>query len=163
MVRLWTDKKRKRSQMDSPSPDREPNVWDHKPPETFKRTATSMAHIAAQSHRFTWTAHDEMHHNLMTDIKQHTRETFLEGKKHGCFIREQDVIVLRSKWAEAVRDAYEMRLKYNVLEAKYDECKKRLAACDYVHMADDDFMELLISSEHLLDPDPYLPDDSPYR
>ena len=30
-------------------------------------------------------------------------------------------------------------------------------------MADDDFMELLISSEHLLDPDPYLPDDSPYR
>ena len=128
--------------MDSPSPDREPNVWDHKPPETFKRTATSMAHIAAQSHRFTWTAHDEMHHNLMTDIKQHTRETFLEGKKHGCFIREQDVIVLRSKWAEAVRDAYEMRLKYNVLEAKYDECKKRLAA----RVADD------IATRHLTIP-----------
>ena len=67
------------------------------------------------------------------------------------------------KSAELQKATHMLRLKYNALEAKYDKMKKRLAACDYVHMADDDFMELMISSEHNVEPDPYLPEDSPYR
>ena len=58
---------------------------------------------------------------------------------------------------------YLLQLQMNVLEAKYNECKKRLVACDYVHLTDDDFMELLLTSMHNHEPDIYLPEDSLYR
>lgn len=151
--------------MDSPSPEREPDIWTHKPPEPFARTATVMAELGAQiNRRFdTWAVQDKMHRTLMADIKTFAQEAFHEGKKHGMWICEQDAIVSQSKVAEHQKREYLLQLQLNVLEAKYNECKKRLVACDYVHMADDDFMELLISSMHNVDPDPYLPEDSLYR
>ena len=167
------ENKRKRSENDfahlmsspSPSPDRAPDIWAHKPPKTFKRTATVLAKLGVQMHcdTDTWPAQDRVHRNLMADIKTHTQETFREGKKYGLWIGEQNKNVLRLKSAELQKATHMLRLKYNALEAKYDKMKKRLAACDYVHMADDDFMELMISSLHNVEPDPYLPEDSLYR
>ena len=106
-MELWTDK-HKRSEnefahlMDSPSSDRAPDIWAHMPPEPFERTATVMAKLGAQIHkRFdTWAVPDEMHRTLMADIKSFAQEAFLEGKKHGLWIGEQDAIVSQSKVAE---------------------------------------------------------------
>ena len=67
--------------MDSPSPDREPNIWAHKPPAPFERTATALAKLGAQiNRRFdTWAVQEEMHHALMGDIKSFAQEAFREG------------------------------------------------------------------------------------
>ena len=111
----------------------------------------------------TWAVQEEVHRNLMGDIKTFAQEAFREGKKHGMWICEQDAIVSQSKVAEHQKREYLLQLQMNVLEAKYNECKKRLVACDYVHLADDDFMELLLTSMHNHEPDIYLPEDSLYR